>query len=165
MEIRRTFRPYLWYTPVLMLLGLWLGSVLAKGASNQSATTNSHAWQRYHSQALNASPALPDELEILDAPSTIEIHSPHETHLTRTSVIFGLTKVANESSVSQKCHAQLRQMQRGILGKQPWAMKGESIKINTYGHKGSVKSLEANPIMYVQSPISTQISLLGMQNM
>ncbi|XP_033159440.1 nose resistant to fluoxetine protein 6 [Drosophila mauritiana] len=124
MEIRRTSRPYLWYTPVLLLLGLWLGTVLAKGASNQSApAANSQAWQRYHSQALNASPAPPDELEILDAPATLEIHSPHETHLTRTSVIFGLTKVANESSVSGKCHAQLRQMQRGILGKQPWAMK------------------------------------------
>ncbi|EDW50502.1 GM14668 [Drosophila sechellia] len=69
MEIRRTSRPYLWYTPVLMLLGLWLGTVLAKGASNQSATAaNSQAWQRYHSQGLNASPAPPDELEILDAP-------------------------------------------------------------------------------------------------
>ncbi|EDW93434.1 nose resistant to fluoxetine protein 6 [Drosophila yakuba] len=124
MEIRRTSRPYLWYTPVLMLLGLWLGSVLAKGASNQSATNSPQTWQRYHSQALNASQSPPDELDILDAPTTtIEIHSPHETHLTRTSVIFGLTKVANESSVSQKCHAQLRQMQRGILGKQPWAMK------------------------------------------
>ncbi|EDV50944.1 nose resistant to fluoxetine protein 6 [Drosophila erecta] len=123
MEIWRTSRPHLWYTLVLMLIGLWLGSVLAKGASNQSATTSSQAWQRYHSQALNKSQSPPDELEILDAPATVEIHSPHETHLTRTSVIFGLTKVANESSVSQKCHAQLRQMQRGILGKQPWAMK------------------------------------------
>uniref|UniRef100_A0A6P4ECQ7 Nose resistant to fluoxetine protein 6-like n=1 Tax=Drosophila rhopaloa TaxID=1041015 RepID=A0A6P4ECQ7_DRORH len=126
MEIRRTSRPYL--LVLLMLLGLWLGSVLAKGASNQST---SQTWQhqqqqqqqRYQSQ-LNESQSQPEELEILETTSAV-VSSPHETHLTRTSVIFGLTKVANESSVSQKCHAQLRQVQRGILGKQPWAMKGK----------------------------------------
>nr|XP_036670767.1 nose resistant to fluoxetine protein 6 [Drosophila suzukii]XP_036670768.1 nose resistant to fluoxetine protein 6 [Drosophila suzukii]XP_036670769.1 nose resistant to fluoxetine protein 6 [Drosophila suzukii]XP_036670770.1 nose resistant to fluoxetine protein 6 [Drosophila suzukii] len=123
MEIRRTSRPYLWV--LLMLLGLWLGSVLAKGAGNQTTptTTTSRTWQRYQSQSLNESQSMAEELEILETTSDTLSHSPHETHLTRTSVIFGLTKVANESSVSQKCHAQLRQMQRGILGKQPWAMK------------------------------------------
>ncbi|XP_017014310.2 nose resistant to fluoxetine protein 6 [Drosophila takahashii] len=122
MEIRRrTSRPYLWVLLTLMLLGLWLGSVLAKG--NQSEIS-SKTWQRYQSQSINESLLATEELEILDSTPDIVAHnSPHETHLTRTSVIFGLTKVANESSVSQKCHAQLRQMQRGILGKQPWAMK------------------------------------------
>ncbi|XP_017071544.1 nose resistant to fluoxetine protein 6 [Drosophila eugracilis] len=124
MEIRRTSRPYLWV--LLMLLGLWLGTVLAKGASNQ--TTTSQTWQyqqqqqRYRNQLNESLSQQPEELEILETTSAI-VSSPHESHLTRTSVIFGLTKVANESSVSQKCHAQLRQMQRGILGKQPWAMK------------------------------------------
>ncbi|KAH8365985.1 hypothetical protein KR093_007917, partial [Drosophila rubida] len=47
----------------------------------------------------------------------------HEPHLTRTSVIFGLTKVVNGSNVNARCESQLRQVQRGILSKQPWAMK------------------------------------------
>ncbi|KAH8286867.1 hypothetical protein KR018_003134 [Drosophila ironensis] len=120
MEIRRT--PLL-LMPALMLLGLTVDfGVLAKGASNQSTP---QTWQRYQNP-LNISQSLSDEEAASETsatdPSAIVI-SPHETHLTRTSVIFGLTKVANESSVSQKCHAQLRQVQRGILGKQPWAMK------------------------------------------
>ncbi|KAH8300672.1 hypothetical protein KR018_006211 [Drosophila ironensis] len=48
---------------------------------------------------------------------------PHEPHLIRSSVIFGLTKVANGSNVNPSCHTHLQQVQRGILGKQPWAMK------------------------------------------
>lgn len=125
MEIRRTSRsrPYLWAV-TLMLLGLWLGSVLAKGASNQ---TKSQTWQQQRYQSQSNESLLLEEEPALTEPETTPpiVSSPHETHLTRTSVIFGLTKVANESSVSQKCHAQLRQVQRGILVKQPWAMKGK----------------------------------------
>ncbi|KAH8343231.1 hypothetical protein KR059_007193 [Drosophila kikkawai] len=124
MEIRRTprSRPYLWAITLLMLLGLWLGSVLAKGANNQ--TNNAQTWQQqpHYQSHSNESQLLPEEPALMELSPPI-VSSPHETHLTRTSVIFGLTKVANESSVSHKCHAQLRQVQRGILAKQPWAMK------------------------------------------
>lgn len=48
----------------------------------------------------------------------------HGAHLARSSVIYGLTEVANTSNVNAVCHAQLKHVQRGILNKQPWAMKG-----------------------------------------
>lgn len=47
----------------------------------------------------------------------------HRAHLARSSVIYGLTEVANTSNVNAVCHAQLKHVQRGILTKQPWAMK------------------------------------------
>ncbi|KAL7737376.1 hypothetical protein ACLKA6_012986 [Drosophila palustris] len=49
-------------------------------------------------------------------------HGAHLT-LTRSSVIYGLTEVANTSNVNAVCNAQLKHVQRGILNKQPWAMK------------------------------------------
>ncbi|EDV38987.1 uncharacterized protein Dana_GF25080, isoform B [Drosophila ananassae] len=137
MEIRRTPLPW---SPVLvlalillMLLGLTVDfGVLAKGASNKTTSQTWHQHQhqqhqQHYPNQLNASQSQSlsdEEPAVLEADtSSAIVSSPHEKHLTRTSVIFGLTKVANESSVSQKCHAQLRQVQRGILGKQPWAMK------------------------------------------
>ncbi|KAH8302116.1 hypothetical protein KR044_002885, partial [Drosophila immigrans] len=63
------------------------------------------------------------QLSSVDALLGAEFSQLHEPHLTRTSVIFGLTKVVNESNVNAKCESQLRQVQRGILSKQPWAMK------------------------------------------
>lgn len=139
MEIRRTPLPW---SPVLvlalillMLLGLTVDfGVLAKGASNKTTSQTWHQHQhqqhqQHYPNQLNASQSQSlsdEEPAVLEADtSSAIVSSPHEKHLTRTSVIFGLTKVANESSVSQKCHAQLRQVQRGILGKQPWAMKGK----------------------------------------
>lgn len=130
MEIRRTPLPW---SPVLalilmMLLGLTVDfGVLAKGGSNQTTSQTWHHQPQHYPNQHNASQSLSDEEPAVLEPDTSSaiVNSPHEKHLTRTSVIFGLTKVANESTVSQKCHAQLRQVQRGILGKQPWAMKGK----------------------------------------
>ncbi|XP_054739834.1 nose resistant to fluoxetine protein 6-like [Anastrepha obliqua] len=44
-------------------------------------------------------------------------------YLRHTSIIFGLTSVANDSNVNLACHRQMRQIQHGILRKEPWAMK------------------------------------------
>lgn len=48
----------------------------------------------------------------------------HGAFLARSSVIYGLAELANSSNVNALCHAQLKQVQRGILSRQPWAMKG-----------------------------------------
>ncbi|EDW01814.1 nose resistant to fluoxetine protein 6 [Drosophila grimshawi] len=40
-----------------------------------------------------------------------------------SSVIYGLAEVANASNTSPICLTQLQHLQRGILSKQPWAMK------------------------------------------
>lgn len=48
----------------------------------------------------------------------------YETHLVKSSIIYGLAKTANLSSVNQECYSHLRSIQKGILRKEPWAMKG-----------------------------------------
>lgn len=103
-----------------LLLALLLCA--AKGASNQSTQ-----WQQQQPQSYG-NHTLHEELELTERDSHREVNfvDDHlEPHLTRTSVIFGLTKVVNGSSnVNAVCQAQLRHVQRGILSKQPWAMKG-----------------------------------------
>ncbi|XP_017865390.1 PREDICTED: nose resistant to fluoxetine protein 6 isoform X1 [Drosophila arizonae] len=47
----------------------------------------------------------------------------HEALLAQSSIIYGLTEVANASNVNPICHAQLKHVQRSILNKQPWALK------------------------------------------
>ncbi|XP_034111657.1 nose resistant to fluoxetine protein 6 [Drosophila albomicans] len=118
----------------IWLLFIFLG--VTKGIANQSTTTTTTAqWQQQQSQQnfrLNDSLEQQQqqkeeqqelELSSVDALLDAEFSQLHEPHLTRTSVIFGLTKVVNESNVNPKCESQLRQVQRGILSKQPWAMK------------------------------------------
>lgn len=108
---------------VIILLSTLLLSA-AKGASNQSSTQ----WQPQHVYSNHTQLEQQVEVEpdsLLDMPHMQGAHL--EPHLTRTSVIFGLTKVVNESgsgNVNPLCQAQLRHVQRGILSKQPWAMKG-----------------------------------------
>lgn len=112
---------------VIILLSTLLLSA-AKGASNQSSTQ----WQQQQQQQHGYSNHTQQEQQVepgslLDTPHMQGAHL--EPHLTRTSVIFGLTKVVNESAsgggnVNPVCQAQLRHVQRGILSKQPWAMKG-----------------------------------------
>ncbi|XP_061401258.1 uncharacterized protein LOC133337009 [Musca vetustissima] len=46
-----------------------------------------------------------------------------EDHLERSSIIYGLVKVANESNVNPSCHRHLKSIRRGILRKEPWAIK------------------------------------------
>lgn len=117
----------------IWLIFIFLG--VAKGIANQSnpttaTTTATTQWQQqqqqqpqyYHS---NDSLQQKQQLPSVDALIGAEFSQLHEPHLTRTSVVFGLTKVANESNVNARCASQLRQVQRGILSKQPWAMKGE----------------------------------------
>lgn len=48
----------------------------------------------------------------------------YETHLVKSSIIYGLAKTVNASGVNQECYRHLRSIQRGILRKEPWAMKG-----------------------------------------
>lgn len=94
-------------------LGLLSLMGVAKGATNQSNTASQLHWQQQQQQLKFS----------IDFQSIVD--DLHEPHLTRTSVIFGLTKVVNGSQVNAQCEAHLRQVQRGILSKQPWAMKGE----------------------------------------
>ncbi|XP_073848850.1 nose resistant to fluoxetine protein 6-like isoform X2 [Musca autumnalis] len=47
----------------------------------------------------------------------------YEDHLERSSIIYGLVKVANESNVNPSCHRHLKNIRRGILRKEPWAIK------------------------------------------
>lgn len=49
----------------------------------------------------------------------------YEAHLVKSSIIYGLAKTANASSVNQECYRHLRNIQKSILRKEPWAMKGE----------------------------------------
>lgn len=118
----------------ICLIFIFLG--VAKGISNQSnptatVTTTTPQWhqQQQTHQRLNDSlqqqEQVQQKLPSFDAVFGAEFSRLHESHLTRTSVIFGLTKVANESNVNDKCESQLRQVQHGILRKQPWAMKGK----------------------------------------
>ncbi|XP_017124372.1 nose resistant to fluoxetine protein 6 [Drosophila elegans] len=94
---------------------------VADAAVNES-TLRQH---RYDYGLFNASMELTTEVMATDIPEKegYTVQSRHEPHLIRSSVIFGLTKVANESNVSPSCHAHLKQVQRGILSKQPWAIK------------------------------------------
>ncbi|XP_037954991.1 nose resistant to fluoxetine protein 6-like [Teleopsis dalmanni] len=58
-----------------------------------------------------------DDDDILRRPPSFE------SHLEKSSVIYALAKLANESNVNAACHTQLKQIQRGILRRSPWAMK------------------------------------------
>ncbi|XP_068148885.1 nose resistant to fluoxetine protein 6 [Drosophila tropicalis] len=125
MEIRRTS----WVQLVVLLLPLvlvltvsFVGSV--KGASNKSSTQTATHWQQHQQRyQSHINETRSKDQELSKEPLGLVVNSPHESHLTRTSVIFGLTKVANSSIVNPLCQSQLRHLQRGILSKQPWAMK------------------------------------------
>ncbi|XP_075168239.1 nose resistant to fluoxetine protein 6-like [Haematobia irritans] len=47
----------------------------------------------------------------------------YEDHLEKSSIIYGLVKVANGSNVNPSCHRHMSNIRRGILRKEPWAMK------------------------------------------
>ncbi|KAH8401428.1 hypothetical protein KR009_005366 [Drosophila setifemur] len=102
-------------------LALSILALAAEAAVNESTLGRRH----FNYGLLNASLELSSDLDRADVQAREEsiIFAQHEPHLIRSSVIFGLTKVANESNVSPSCHAHLQQVQRGILSKQPWAMK------------------------------------------
>ncbi|KAH8297034.1 hypothetical protein KR044_003869 [Drosophila immigrans] len=55
--------------------------------------------------------------------SSDEQDGSHGAYLARSSIIYGLAEVANASNVNAVCQAQLNHVQRGVHGKQPWAMK------------------------------------------
>lgn len=79
-----------------------------------------------YAAALNASSnygydEYEDELDIGLGDKDFEVYE----YLRRTSVIFGVASMANGSNVNVACSRQMRQIQHGILRKEPWAMKGE----------------------------------------
>uniref|UniRef100_A0A1A9USB3 Nose resistant-to-fluoxetine protein N-terminal domain-containing protein n=1 Tax=Glossina austeni TaxID=7395 RepID=A0A1A9USB3_GLOAU len=47
----------------------------------------------------------------------------NEFHLERSSIVFGLIKVANASNVNSRCHFHLKNIERGVLRKDSWAIK------------------------------------------
>ncbi|XP_034483397.1 nose resistant to fluoxetine protein 6 [Drosophila innubila] len=154
----------------IWLIFIFLG--VAKGIANQSSPTTATAtvttatqWQQQHQHRLNDSlqhkEQVQQKLASVDALLGAEFSRLHEPHLTRTSVIFGLTKMANESNVNAKCESQLRQVQRGILSKQPWAMKvldasGTKPSGFVYGQNYWLGSREA--CKGVQSPVGITLS-------
>ncbi|KAH8339961.1 hypothetical protein KR067_003820 [Drosophila pandora] len=101
------------------ILALCLLIPVAHGAVNESTLRHHH----FNYGLLNTSLDYTPEVTRGSDESRAIIHSHHEPHLIRSSVIFGLTKMANSSQVSPSCYSHLQQVQRGILSKQPWAMK------------------------------------------
>ncbi|XP_013103772.1 nose resistant to fluoxetine protein 6 [Stomoxys calcitrans] len=64
-----------------------------------------------------------EEDEEEDAVNYNLIAPTYEYHLEKSSIIYGLVKVANGSNVNPSCHRHLGSVRRGILRKEPWAMK------------------------------------------
>ncbi|XP_037717155.1 nose resistant to fluoxetine protein 6 [Drosophila subpulchrella] len=97
-------------------------ALVTDAAVNDTATLRQY---RYDYGLFNGSLELATEVIRTDIQGKAgSVFQPqHEPHLIRSSVIFGLTKVANESNVNPSCHNHLKQVQRGILSKQPWAIK------------------------------------------
>ncbi|XP_017150793.1 nose resistant to fluoxetine protein 6 [Drosophila miranda] len=106
-----------WKAAVIIV---WIfGALAADAAVNES--TPSH--YRYSYGKLNATQAPSPHSTLPPPRRSSQLDRDHETHLIRSSIIFGLAKAANESNVNGVCHTQLQQVQRGILSQQPWAMK------------------------------------------
>ncbi|EDW34984.1 GL20075 [Drosophila persimilis] len=106
-----------WKAAVIIV---WIfGALAADAAVNES--TPSH--YRYSYGKLNATQAPSPHPTLPPPRRSSQLDRDHETHLIRSSIIFGLAKAANESNVNGVCHTQLQQVQRGILSQQPWAMK------------------------------------------
>lgn len=91
-----------------MVAAVGLLALAIDGAINESTLRR----DRYDYGLLNASLDFTTELDSSDVLADVILTSKHEPYLIRSSVIFGLTKVANESNVSPSCHAQLQQVQR-----------------------------------------------------
>lgn len=94
-------------------------------SSNRIWNSNSEDVEVESTQLINATNTLFDMTEEFAALEEILMQSSYAKHLERSSVIFGLTLIANESVVSDVCQKHLKRVQRGILQKQPWAMKGK----------------------------------------
>ncbi|XP_060657604.1 nose resistant to fluoxetine protein 6 [Drosophila nasuta] len=103
----------------LLLLLLQLGN------SQAEFNDSTLQLQRFRLNTLNAtnvwSLPLPPLAAVPQQP--VKEAGGHDAHLARSSIIYGLAEVANVSNVNAVCHAQLKHVQRGVLGKQPWAMK------------------------------------------
>ncbi|KAH8371386.1 hypothetical protein KR093_007149 [Drosophila rubida] len=81
--------------------------------------------------------------------------------LVHSSIVYGLAEVANASNVNAVCHAQLKHVQRGVLGKQPWAMKvldasGSKRAGFTFGQNYWLGSRET--CVAVQRPVGVTLS-------
>lgn len=55
-----------------------------------------------------------------------EYQRDNNNYLERSSVIFGLVKLANKQNFSEKCFNDMQQIYNGIQRKEIWAMKGEN---------------------------------------
>ncbi|XP_067634108.1 nose resistant to fluoxetine protein 6-like [Eurosta solidaginis] len=107
---------------------------------NRSSDTATHLYNKYNTSdnkyydakhymppKLNTSRVDYDEDE--DDEGDVEDLDLKETnyelyeYLRRSSIIFGLASMANGSNVNAACSRQMKQIQYGILRKEPWAMK------------------------------------------
>ncbi|XP_030387186.1 nose resistant to fluoxetine protein 6 [Scaptodrosophila lebanonensis] len=118
---------------VVLLISLELHPVPTHGVINDSYYSPSVHSQQYVHNLLNGTNTMHTEVQVTKntelEPDVMETtkqwskSSTNEAYLIRSSVLFGLTKVANQSNVNDLCHVQLKHIQRSILDKQPWAMK------------------------------------------
>lgn len=72
----------------------------------------------------------------------LETSPNYEMHLQRSSIIYGLSKIAENAEVAShltdKCQRHFRQIQRGMQRKEPWAMKGSHLNSSLSSFLNSV---------------------------
>lgn len=60
--------------------------------------------------------------------SSSMLNSHHTERLKHSSLLYGLTVVAEENQLNQRCYNEIMQIYHGINRKEIWAMKSESKK-------------------------------------
>lgn len=117
---------------------LWLSLLLGSCVGKQNESTLQ--LQSFDHAILNGSNIWSNkDLEVTVTANANEVERDddraktdrHEALLAQSSIIYGLTEVANASNVNPICHAQLKHVQRSILNKQPWALKGDDYLLIT----------------------------------
>uniref|UniRef100_A0A1A9WWG1 Nose resistant-to-fluoxetine protein N-terminal domain-containing protein n=1 Tax=Glossina brevipalpis TaxID=37001 RepID=A0A1A9WWG1_9MUSC len=113
----------------LILIFLLINNFLPKTKANYKninyylATNDSPT---YRINRLEYTPVIPESRVNSGEKKTINynsLESVNEFHLERSSILFGLIKIANASNVSSRCNLDLKNIQRGVLRKDSWAIK------------------------------------------
>ncbi|XP_030558156.1 nose resistant to fluoxetine protein 6 [Drosophila novamexicana] len=103
-----------------LALALSLSLIFASTGKQNDSTLQ---LRPYSHTILNGSSSSSNIWSEKDLEVTVTVNDRHKAQLAHSSIIYGLAEVANASNVNAICYAQLKQVQRGILNKQPWAMK------------------------------------------
>lgn len=110
-----------------LALALSLSLIFASTGKQNDSTLQ---LRPYSHTILNGSSSSSNIWSEKDLEVTVTVNDRHKAQLAHSSIIYGLAEVANASNVNAICYAQLKQVQRGILNKQPWAMKGDHYYFN-----------------------------------